>query len=177
MPRLPLGDSRWRDLAFRTCGDADDPDIPAELAQLLSDPQDLERFHDLWPYLCSEGTTWEAAYAAVPWIVEIARHLPPDQRPEYLVFVGLAARCECPDRGAGFVVRDYLADEYKRAKAEALSLLAATLLREHDAGETRYLLAAAAALKGYRELGDVIESLDCGTICPACGTDIDLLET
>lgn len=49
------------------------PFVPDELRHLLAHPADGKRFDDLWPYLCSEGTAWPAAYAAAPYFVTIAR--------------------------------------------------------------------------------------------------------
>jgi hypothetical protein len=67
----------------------------------------------------------------------------------------------------------YLEDSYRRALIEALGLLAATLPCRHDASDTRYLLAAAAALKGHRKLGDVLAHLDCVCeSCPRCGATV-----
>jgi len=43
---------------------------------------------------------------------------------------------------------------------QALALLAETLTVPHDEATTRYLLAAAAALKGHPSLGDVLNDLD-----------------
>jgi hypothetical protein len=54
--------------------------------------------------------------------------------------------------------------------AEALPLLAETLVWPHGPTETRYLLAAAAALMGHKKLADVLNHLDCiCQECPKCG--------
>jgi hypothetical protein len=70
---LSLDDPRWLDLNHRGWAqgtryglDPNAPFVPDELARLLQDPSDLKRFRSLWPYLCSEGTAWAAAYAALP---------------------------------------------------------------------------------------------------------------
>jgi len=49
-------------------------------------------------------------------------------------------------------------------------LIAETLGVRHDVTETRYLLGAAAALKGHRKLAKVLQDMDCicGE-CPKCG--------
>ena len=49
---------------------------------------------------------------------------------------------------------------YRHALPQALALLAETLTVPHDEATTRYLLAAAAALKGHPSLGDVLNDLD-----------------
>lgn len=81
---LPLDDPRWRGLDHRgrshrapALFDLEAPEVAVELAALLDDPSDLRRFQTLWPYLCSEGTSWPASHGAAPYVVEIARRLPP----------------------------------------------------------------------------------------------------
>src|SRR5215831_6469424 len=93
---LPLNDPRWKDLDHRNWRQGkpskwapDAPFVPAELAKLVDNPADLTRFSELWPWLCSEGTTYAAAYAAVPYFVEFARQLPPEQQFDYLCVIGL----------------------------------------------------------------------------------------
>ncbi len=165
---LSLEDPRWKDLDHRNSKGA--IYIRDELVYLLDTPSDLERFGDLWPELCSEGTTWAAAYAAVPYVVEIAKRLPPVQRADHLYFVGLTVICQCPNEGKSFEIRSYLEPSYRDALQTTLPLLAETLLLEHDAAMTRYLLAAAAALKGYTALGELINHIDAG--CPHCGEEL-----
>ena len=174
---LPLGDPRWKELNHRgwTSGeryhlDPEAPYAPEELAKLLERPSDIKRFQNLWPYLCSEGTAWAAAYAAVPYVVELARRLSPEQRLEHLYFLGLVVMCSCPECGESFAIKPYLKQSYEQALAETLPLLAETLVCRHELTDTRYLLAAAAALKGHAKLGGVLNHLDCicGE-CPKCG--------
>jgi hypothetical protein len=177
---LSLDDPRWKELNHRgwTDGvryhlDPDAPFVPDELARLLNDPADIERFRFLWPYLCSEGTAWAAAYAVTPYTVELARRVPPDQRFEYLYFIGLVVICSCPAAGDSFAIKSYLAESYRHSLTDALPLLAETLVVPHGATESRYLLAAIAALKGHVKLGRVLNDLDCicGQ-CPRCGEDV-----
>jgi hypothetical protein len=174
---LPLDDPRWKDLDHRNWRDGkrsdratDAPFIPDELEKLIEDPTDLERFTRLWPWLCSEGTTWAAAYAAVPYIVSFAKQLRPDQRFEYLCVVGLIVTDACPEEGNSFETKDYLVESYQRALELALPLTTETLLSRHDVTQTRYLLATVAALQGHRRLAKVLQDMDCicGE-CPKCG--------
>jgi hypothetical protein len=174
---LPLHDPRWKELNHRGWGngarsehDPDAPFVPDELARLLADPARVDRFGSLWPYLCSEGTAWAAAYAAVPYAVELARQVVPEKRTEYLYFVGLVIMCSCPQAGPSFVIHPYLVNDYQQGLADALPLLAETLICQQDATDTRYLLAAAAALKGHPKLGTALNYLECicGK-CPRCG--------
>jgi hypothetical protein len=177
MTMLPLNDPRWKELSHRAWSkgarspfDPGAPSAPEELARLMETPSDIKRFRALWPYLCSEGTAWAAAYAAVPYAVELARRLRPEQRFEYLCFIGLVVMYSRPELGESFELEPYLEDSYHRALDEALPLLLETLAGQHDATETRYLLATAAALKGQVKLGLVLEHLGCiSGQCPECG--------
>ncbi|MFF3855488.1 hypothetical protein [Micromonospora sp. NPDC002575] len=173
---LSLDDPRWSELDHRSQSagrrSPDAPSVPAELRALRADPTDQERFSDLWPYLCSEGTAWPAAYAAVPHLVDIARALAPGERDEYLIVVGLVVACSGEYGEVSNDLPDDLAEDYRRALPEALPLLAETMAGgPHDDVETRYLLATAAALKGHPELAELLNELD--TIeCPACGEPV-----
>jgi hypothetical protein len=176
---LPLDDNRWRELAHRGWWrgqrhqlDPDAPYVPDELRVLLENPRDLARFRNLYPYLTSEGTTWEAAYAATPYIVEIAKQLSPKERFEPLIAIGFVVINSCPDSGDGFEVKSFLAEAYEKALSDTLPLLVEALLEEHNAMDTRYLLAATAALKGHAKLGKLIETLDCYAQCPDCEAEI-----
>ncbi len=180
MGMIPLDDARWKELNHRgwTKGaryhlDPDAPFAPEELAKLLESPCHTERFASLWPYLCSEGTAWAAAYAAVPYAVELAKRVSPKQRFEYLFFVGQVVMCSCPERGESFAIKPYLAESYEKALVEVLPLLAETLTCQHDGTETRYLLATAAALKGHLKLARVLDHLKCiSERCPRCGEHV-----
>jgi hypothetical protein len=167
MPPLPFNDPRWNELNAR-CESADF--VTQALAHLLEHPDDLEGFDKLSGELTCENTTWSAAYAAAPYIVAIARRLSPPQRLKHMIVIGYMAYSECPDAGGAFQKPAYLVESYEEALREALPLLAETLLCPHNAEETRYLLASAAALKGQCPLGEALEGLDCG--CPHCGRDI-----
>jgi len=147
--------------------------VPNELAKLVENPADLDRFTRLWPWLCSEGTTYAAAYAAVPYMVILAKRLPPEKRFEYLCVIGLVVTHSTPDEGEEFEIKDYLAEGYRRALTEALPLIAETLVSRNDVTETRYLLAAVAALKGHCKLARVLQDMDSiAGVCPKCGESI-----
>jgi len=175
---LPLDDPRWNELSHRGWSNGErsawDPKAPCaaeELMRLWEKPTDLQRFRALWPYLCSEGTTWAAAYAAVPYAVGLVRRLPRELRFDYLCFLGLVVTNACPELGESFEIKPYLVESYQRSLDEALPLLAETLLCYHSRMETRYLLAVVAALKGHPELGKVLQSIECiSEQCPRCET-------
>lgn len=52
-------------------------------------------------------------------------------------------------------------------------LITETLVSQHDVTETRYLLAAVAALKAHRKLAAVLQNMDCVCgECPKCGESV-----
>jgi len=169
MERLSLTDSRWSELAHRG-GTAED--IPVKLKHLLAHPDDVAAFSDMWPYLCSEGTAWPAAFAVVPYVVEIAAKLPRGQRTEHLAFIGLVRIGTDEQTG----IRGDLRESYEAILPKALSMALDELSLEQTPADTRYLLATAAALKGYPKIGDAIQALDSLLDCPECGAEIESIE-
>jgi hypothetical protein len=177
MDLLPLDDPRWIDLDHRNWRDgkrsrwaSDAPFVPDELAKLVENPADQERFDRLWPWFCCESTTYAAAYAAVPYIVTFAKQLPPEKRFNYLWVIGDIVANSRPEEGKTYEIKDYLIKGYRDALSQALPLIAETLACQHDATDTRYLLAAVAALKGHGKLALVLQDMDAiyGE-CPKCG--------
>jgi len=173
---LSLDDDRWKELDHRSwangepCG-MDAPYIPAELKLLLENPRDFERFETMAPYLSSENTTWEASYAAMPYILVIARRLSPRERADHLISIGFIAWNATSTARENVTIKPLLPD-YDKALREALPLLAETILEEHSASTTRYLLATLAALKGHLDLGELISDLVFYTACPNCDEKI-----
>jgi hypothetical protein len=177
MNLLPLDDPRWKKLEHRNWRDGkpsewapDAPFIPNELAKLIANPADIECFGDLWPWFCSEDTTYAAAYAVVPYLVHLAKQLPREQRSEYLCVIGLVVTHSNPTGDPCRELKDFLAESYYAALSEALPLTADTLCENHNLLDTRYLLATVAALKGHRRLANVLQDIGCMCgECPKCG--------
>jgi hypothetical protein len=177
MDLLPLDDPRWKELDHRNWQQGkrsdwapDAPFVPDELAKLVENPADLRRFRRLWPWICSEGSIYPAAYAATPYFVAFAQRLPPEQRFEYLCVIGLVVTYSRPEHEESCEIKGHVADGYRRALREALPLTLEPLLAQHDVTQTRYLLAAVAALKGQRKLAEVLQDMDAiSQRCPKCG--------
>src|SRR3954452_17081019 len=80
---LPLDDPRWYELAHRNwvngspAGEPDAPFVAEVLAGVYEAPDDAESLARVSPYLCSEGTTYAAAYAAIPHLVRLAANFFP----------------------------------------------------------------------------------------------------
>jgi hypothetical protein len=168
---LPLDDERWLQLDHRGWAngkkyelDPDAPFIPDELAKLLENPNDIDTVDYISPYLCSEGTTWDAAYAAVPYFVEMAKRLSPRVRVNYFIYLGFIVIHAIPTE----YVEEFLRDDYEKALKQTMPLLLETLKEKFEATETKYLLATLAALKGFTKLGDVLANLDSNSFCMNC---------
>jgi hypothetical protein len=139
--------------------------VPDALRRVVGNPADSAGFDDLWPYLCSEGTTWDAAYAATPYLVDIAGRVEPGVAAHYLTVVGLVVACGSPSD-----VPDDLRADYDRALAAALPLATARLADCPDDETLRYLLATVAALRGRDDLAEVLQNIETVSAeCPECG--------
>ncbi len=136
------------------------------LRTLTANPAQASLFAEMWPEICSEGTTYDAAYAAAPYLAELAQHAPPDAALDYLVVLGLI------ETDAGTVPGD-LEPAYTQALEESLAL-ALMRLAECPLDHTlRYLLAAVAAFRGRADLASVLQDLDAVSgDCDACGSDV-----
>ncbi len=162
---LPLDDSRWADLRTRN-GDA--AWVPNWLRHLDARPLDAAHLSDGWPSLCSEGTTWSAAFAAFPHLVRIAAGVRPADRSEYAFVLGFIVKDQVQCDPAGSLgLRPYLAAAFRASVPPALRLAAEVLgLPRPDERELRYGLVAVAALQGYYALAECIDRLDDGAVCP-----------
>ncbi|GAC81909.1 hypothetical protein SAMN04488550_1409 [Gordonia malaquae] len=165
---LALDDLRWETLTHRAgVGPTDEIDIAAELTALLADPTDDERIQDVWAYLASEGSTWDSAYAALPYLVEIIARRAPADRGELLSAVGIILT-----GGSDDDVPADLEDGYRASLAAVYPLLgeAIPFITPTD---LPWVLGTIAALRGNRELAEVLqepESLE--ATCDECGADV-----
>jgi hypothetical protein len=157
---LALNSPRWATLEVRS-GSA--VGVPSEITFLLEHPDDTERFADLSSELCSEDTTWSAAYAAVPYLLEIARKQSLEARGYALVSIGFVVMCS-----ADTVVPDDLWAAYRGAVSSTLPLLLETMHLPVSGDDLRYQFLAVAALKGHLALAELMNVLDADMVCPEC---------
>lgn len=68
-------------------GPADD--IPGLFARLNGGKEDEKVWHDLWSALCHQGTVYEASYAALPALADIASGRAPGERKQAVLMGGL----------------------------------------------------------------------------------------
>ncbi|MEU6155005.1 hypothetical protein ABZ816_33975 [Actinosynnema sp. NPDC047251] len=159
--RLPLDHPDWKTLSHRG-GPEGKVDVPTELRALLANPGDDARFGGFWPYLCSEDTTWPAAYAATPYLVDHAAAVPATRRAGRVAVIGLivthSRTQSCPAR---------LRDAHTTALGRALRLATETVTVT-SGDDLRWGLSALAALRGAPLLAEVLANPQ----CPECGVDI-----
>ena len=160
---LALNSPRWVTLEIRS-GSA--IAVPNEITYLLEHPGNEERLGDLSSELCSEGTAWSAAYAAVPYLLEIARQSL-KAREYALVSIGFVVMCSGDTR-----VPDDLQVAYRDALSKTLPLLLETMHLPASGEALRYQFLAVAALKGHLALAELMNLLDVDIVCPACNESL-----
>jgi hypothetical protein len=162
---LGLDDPRWAELHTRNGGAAW---VPAWLRHLQAHPMDLAHFNNEWPELCSEETTWSAAYAAMPYLVQAAGAVPAANRFDYAIVLGFIVRDQVRcDPGSPMGLRPYLAPAFRASIGPALRLTAEVLsVPQPGERELRYALMAVAALQGFQVLAICIDRLDDPELCP-----------
>jgi hypothetical protein len=159
---LPLDDARWRDLRTRSGVGAEW--VPDVVRGLQDRALGSDAFRELWPELCSEDRTYDAAFAVAPYLTGIARGLPSHESLEYLIVLGLIETC------AGVVPED-LEAAYRWATQDALAHVLERMADCPVGHELRYLLAAVAAFRGRSDLASALQNLDAiQEACPECGT-------
>jgi hypothetical protein len=84
---LPLDNPRWGELSTRMGREGED--VRSALRDLTANPSEMWVFREMWPTICSEGTTYDAAFAAAPYLVAFAEQVPTQEASEYLIVLGL----------------------------------------------------------------------------------------
>ena len=155
---IPLSDTIWKALGT-AYGDA------TAVAEALKEAQDAasrdpgaieEIFTTIWSHVCHQGTPYPALFATVPHLIEIAEMLDPGtrERAHILGALGYAAV------NAGMSVHSVgrIGDldperfDFRPALRRAATLVAETLLHDHEETITAHLFAALAAIKGDADL-------------------------
>lgn len=161
---LPLDSLRWRELSTRQGQGAEW--VANVLGGLAEGSLSLNAFDEMWPHLCSEGSTYDAAYAAAPHIAALAGKESAAATRTYIIVLGLIAT------DADQVPQD-LAPAYRQSVEVALGLALSVLAECPPTHEFRYLLSAVAAFRGVSGLAEALQNLD--TVyepCPRCGNQV-----
>lgn len=160
--RVPLDSPEWAALETRMGAGAES--VADTLRRLLDDASPVALFTEMWPTLCSEGTTYNAAFAAAPYLVELARRVVPQDAVEYLVVLG-------PVETYAGTVPHTLEPAYREALRDAQALAFELLSDCSTDHNIRYLLGAVAAFQARADLASVLVDLDIiEEPCPRCGT-------
>jgi len=144
----------------------------SELLALAKSDLPLDRWYDdLFQELCHQYTVSEAAYAALPHLVILARDRE-SARKHLLVLAGACyASSQLPDAPP---IPAGLEKEWHAAARDAIPLLAQVFAADqHSESDLRYLAMSLAAFNGHYSLALATEALDAEIQCPNCGTMFD----
>jgi hypothetical protein len=151
---LSLNDPRW---AFLHTRNGDGASIPRWLSGLLQNPDDLDLFQDEACGLSSgEEITYSAAFAAAPYLMEVARRAGSKARLEYVSFLGMIAQYRLPPGEPLGECPPDLEPPYQQAVTDALDMALAMLRDETSEPSVRVLLADIAAFKGFAHMANRI---------------------
>jgi len=158
---LPLDDPRWASLSH-CYGSA--ADIPGLLQQLANDTgprkggYESEPWFSLWSSLCHQGDVFEASYAAVPHIVDIASKA---SAPLDCSFFQMPSAIEIARiNGKGPPVRTDLAAAYIDALTRLIECIAKHLNDDWDKSTLLCAVSALAVVKGHHRIAEAILNLD-----------------
>lgn len=159
---LSLESPRWDELSTRTGWGGGR--VRDALRALADAPSETHVFSEMWPELCSEETTYDAAYAAAPYLVALAEQLPGGEDLEHLIVLGLIATYAQQIPGD-------LEPAYLMALTRAQTLVLERLSDCPVDHNLRYLLGAVAAFRGRTDLAGALGNPDAiQEPCPSCGT-------
>jgi hypothetical protein len=156
---LPLDDPSWPGLNHAYGSAAD---IPELLRALASSPApsgaEEEPWFSLWSSLCHQGDVYEASYAAVPHIVEIASNVP---GPIDFSFFHLPAAIEIGRHNRrGPAVPAHLEAAYYAAIKRLTECVCLHLKKDADRDMLLSAFTAIAVAKGDHRTAEAISNLD-----------------
>lgn len=157
---IELHDPRWAKLSHAYGSAADIPELLRQLAGATGPKigYDSEPWFTLWSSLCHQGDVYEASYAALPHIVEIACNA---KSTIDFSFFQLPAAIEIARHGGkGPPVPVDLATAYNDAVSRFTECVA---LHRHEDWDQPTLLSAVCALsvaKGHHRVAEAIMNLD-----------------
>jgi hypothetical protein len=162
---LSLDDPRWQELKHAYGSAADIPGLLEVLREESTEEERKEAWEEVWSALCHQETVYEATYAAVPHLVEVAKGAKTlKERAGVYFFVPFAFACskypeatQCP--------REF-ADAFDVALKELESLILEDLKLDWPPLDLRYTAAGLLFLKGDPAGGKLLEAYD--TLCDEC---------
>jgi len=165
---LPLTDPRWSTLKSNYGSGAQVVEL---LALARNGDLNDAGYEELFQSLCHQYTLSEAAYAALPHLLEIAQAVP-QLREEFLLLAGWCYACSAlPNAPA---LPSDLSAAWRSVPVRAIPMTAEVLQEKIPSQEQfRALTSSLAAYNGHFSLAFVLESLDVEVECPQCGNFID----
>lgn len=155
---LPLDDPRWGQLTTFFGEPEDLPKVLDEwLASIGFDQEATIYQRDLFNFFLHQATITNAAFAVVPWLVDVCKKCETRYRVEYLTAVALVEANRLKHgvywhREGTDVAPDWLMTDYKQAIIESRNLVDEVLEEEHDEERKRGLVAMQPALFGNADL-------------------------
>lgn len=170
---LTLDDSRWSTLSHAYGSAKNVPDLLLQLAG-STEPRpgnESEPWFSLWSCLCHQGAVFDASYAALPHIVEIACVA---TGPTDFSFFQLPAAIEVArSRGSGPAIPPDLVEAYAAGIAKLTKCVS---LHSNDPWDDDALISALCALavaKGHPRVAEAIMNLDDDLIQRLIDLDFD----
>ena len=155
---LPLDDEHWARL---TTFFGEPENLPSVLRQWLasigSDQEDTIYRRDLFDFFLHQATITNAAFAVVPWLVDVCKKRKTKYRVEYLTDVALVEANRLKygvyyNREGTKEYPEWLMSDYKQAIVESRNLVDDVIEAEHDEERKHGLIALKPALYGNADL-------------------------
>ena len=165
---LSLSDPKWCELKSNY-GDG------ARVAELLSlaksNAPSYTWYDELFQELLHQYTLSEAAYAAVPYLLDIAGEREDLQEQLLVLVVACYTFSQAPEAAP---IPAELEGEWHGAARQAIPIMGVVLGKSQTSQSTlRYLFSSLAAFNGHYALAVTLEALDVEIECPNCGGFIE----
>ena len=157
---IELDDPRWSNLSHAYGNAADIPELLRQLGRSTGPKTGYqsEPWFTLWSSLCHQGDVYDASYAALPHIVEIAVSA---KEPIDFSFFQLPAAIEIArNSGNGPPVPADMAETYSHAVSRLTECVAVHRHEDWDEPTLLSAVSALAAAKGHHRIAEAIMNLD-----------------
>ena len=157
---IELDDPRWPKLSHAYGSAADIPELLRQVARATGPKTGYqsEPWFSLWSSLCHQGDVYDASYAALPHLVDIAVSA---KEPIDFSFFQLPAAIEIArNSGNGPPVPADMAETYNHAVSRLTECVAVHRHEDWDEPTLLSALSAFAAAKGHHRIAEAIMNLD-----------------
>jgi hypothetical protein len=170
---IDLDDPRWQTLSHAYGSAADIPKLLRHLASSTGPSAGYEKepWFTLWSSLCHQGDAYDASYAALPHIVDIACNA---KGPLDFSFFQLPAAIEVArGSGRGPAVPTDLEVAYSAALRRLTQCIANRLQEDWDEPTLLSAITALAVTKGHLRIAEALANLDNDLITKLIDLDFD----